>query len=145
MEKGLDKLEEMNQPTTETRPKKHTDLYLFENHERLNEEYSKKLGISKDSTPEHVIDGIEIYLKEVADQEFIDIEMDLVGVAAVYGSLIINKLGGDWVIDEEKAWVENINNNKYRACYPLNLIIIIWADKDYGMLYSKFDYYSEKI
>lgn len=105
---GLEVLEKMSVPTTEKRPKPETNRYLYEHHERLNEEYlrSKDL-VGKDSID--VVFAIQDTIKELRTQSFNEAESTLIMLAAAFAHNMCLHGVGEWTWDEEYQVCEVLN------------------------------------
>ena len=123
---GLDFLEEISKPSTDAIPTEELQRNLYENHQRLYEEYREKLH-TKDKTPEEVIEIIYKKMDETLDIPFDEAKEFLCGLAALYGHTICWGDKGEWVWDSEEKLcrLNNILGTK-KGKYILGLIIGRW-------------------
>jgi hypothetical protein len=123
-------LEKISIPTTEVRPTKETDYYLYKNHEKLNIKYRDILRIDESKTAEDIFIVIQNYMLETQGQPFIAIRESLIGIAAIVGTVYVDVSNGCWQWDIENniCWVAN--REKYpKKLYPLSTVIICWREK----------------
>ena len=106
---GLEVLEEISKPSTDAIPTEELHRNLYENHQRLYEEYREKLH-TKDKTPEEVIEIIYGKMDEILDIPFDEAKEFLCGLAALYGHTICwgDKGNWLWIKKEKKCWLRNI-------------------------------------
>jgi len=138
---GFEALEKMSIPTTEIRPTKETNRYLFENHDELNIRHREMFGINESTTSDEIFTIINNYLTQTQGQAFEDVKETLIGLAAVAGSVLVDISGGDWVWDSNSniCWVSN--KAKYPTkCCPLVIIIDCWRDNT-GNVINRLNYY----
>ena len=123
---GLDFLEEISKPSTDAIPTEELYKYLYENHQRLYEEYREKLH-TKDKTPEEVIEIIYKKMDETLDIPFDEAKEFLCGLAALYGHTICWGDKGEWVWDSEEknCYIKKILQTK-KDKDVLGLLIAIW-------------------
>jgi len=130
---GLSELERMSAPTTEVRPTRETNLFLYENHAELNKQYREKLNIDDNMTHQEIFKIIQDYLVDTQGVEFEDVKRDLIGLAAVAGYVYLDACNGAWQWDNDKCWITN--REKYpKDAYPLGIIIDHWRD---GATYAR--------
>ncbi|MCL2254447.1 MAG: hypothetical protein FWC09_08380 [Lachnospiraceae bacterium] len=128
---GFVALERISINTTEIRPTAEMNLFLYENHENLNLEYRTKLGITNDISHEEVLKKVHDYIASIKEKDFISIKNDIIGLAAIYGTLLVNVSDGYWQLGSDKkniCWIR-AKNNYCESEYPLNTIIVCWRDK----------------
>jgi len=138
---GFAVLEKMSVPTTEVRPTKETNRYLFENHDDLNKRHRVMLGIDENTTHDTVFMTVQDYITQTQGQTFEDVKETLIGLAAVAGSVLVEISGGDWVWDSNSniCWVSNKAKYPTRCC-PLVIIIDYWRDNT-GNVVSQLNYH----
>jgi len=124
---GFEALERMSAHTTEVRPTKETNLYLYENHEELNKLYREKLNIDDSTAHEDIFQIIQDYLVKTQGSKFEDIKQDLIGIAAVYGTVYAGACNGGWEWDSESniCWVTDLEKYPIKE-YPLSKILHCW-------------------
>ena len=124
IQKGFDVLEEKSKPTTEIRPKKETYWKLYVEHDELNREYRQRYGLEDTGSSLKCMQKISDIILGTTDQEFAEVEEMLIGLAAVYGDQIIQKMGGEWVWSK----VHNSSGIKKNRGYenPLVDMIFYW-------------------
>lgn len=126
IQRGFAVLEEKSKPTTEARPKKETDWKLYMEHDELNREYRKKYNLENTESSLKCMQRISDIILETTDREFAEVEEMLIGLAAVYGDQLIQKMGGKWVWSEanDSSGIGEIKNGGYAN--PLTDIIFYW-------------------
>ena len=126
IQKGFDVLEEKSKPTTEIRPKKETYWKLYVEHDELNREYRQRYGLEDTESSLKCMQKISDIILGTTDQEFAEVEEMLIGLAAVYGDQIIQKMGGEWVWSKvhNSSGIDKMRNRKY--VNPLVDMIFYW-------------------
>jgi len=139
---GFDALERISVPTTETRPTKEMDRYLYENHEELNKRYRVIFNIDESTTHEEIFRIVHDYISETQGQVFEQLKETLIGLAAIVGTEYANVSNGDWLWDSSKniCWVTK--KEKYPTMmYPLSTVINLWreaAKHSFNILCSEY-------
>ena len=127
---GFDALERISVPTTEIRPTKETNLYLYENHKELNKRYRKKFGIDENTTTEEIFQIVYDYILETQGEEFEVVKETLIGLTAVVGTVMVeaSKGGWEWEPEWNICWVIGTGKDPRRT-YLFNSIISCWRKK----------------
>ena len=126
---GFRALDNISLPTTEIRPTKETNLYLYENHKELNEKYREKLGINDNISHEEIFKIAQECLIKTQGEAFDTVKDTLIGLAAVVGTVYVDISNGGWLWNPDKhiCWVTN--KAKYpKMDYPLSTIIVCWRE-----------------
>ena len=126
IQKGFDVLEEKSKPTTEIRPKKETYWKLYVEHDELNREYRQRYGLEDTESSLKCMQKISDIILGTTDREFAEVEEMLIGLAAVYGDQLIQKMGGEWGWSKvhNSSGIEEMKNGSYAN--PLADIIFYW-------------------
>ena len=113
---GLKCLETMSKPTTNAVPTEEMERYLYQNHEKLYDEYSMKLQ-TQGKSAEEVIEIIDRTIEQNRGELFENVKDLLIGLAALYGHTISWGDRGNWVWNENNkmCWLENILGTNQRA------------------------------
>ncbi len=127
---GFELLESISVPTTEIRPKRETNLYLYQNHNKIYERYKKEWKLDC-MNGEEVIQVIWENIGKLYDKKFSEIEKNLVEFAAIYGYTLFIDGIGEWIWDEEKetCFVYKAGGMKARIS-PLEGIILSYRLKE---------------
>ena len=123
-------LEEISVPSTEIRPTIQTNLELYQNHSELNRKYRILLGVENETSTRKVLEKVNEAILETKEQDFVEIESMLIGLAAVYGEELISKRGGEWQWREDFdkiCWIDKMRG-EISGTYPLNDIICYWRE-----------------
>ncbi len=124
-EKGAEKLQEISVPT-ETEPTVEMEKALYGNHAELDRQYREKLGITADMNFRTVAGIIGTAVLSTKSMGIKETEADLVGIAAVVGTEIVNRSGGgnwNWIEGFAKlCLIENIGGKKYKSESPLGIV-----------------------
>jgi hypothetical protein len=121
----------MSVPTTNIYATKETDRYLYENHEKLNEEYRAKFNIESYTTDQEIFKIVHDYINETQGMSFEDVKDTLIGLAAVIGTVMVEVSDGYWEWDSNNgiSWFKR--KEKYpRKDYLLSTIINCWREND---------------
>lgn len=153
VEKGFAVLEEKSKPTTEVRPKKETYWELYTEHEELNKTYCEKYGLDETGSIRKLVKKISDIILGTKEQKFSEVEEMLVGLAAVYGSRLIKKRGGEWKWNEEhcSCIIDDMWSDIYKcecANNPLVEMISYWENgkEDMDRLLQEFkQFWNEEI
>ncbi len=124
---GLHALEEISLPAADIHPAIQSDWKLYRNHDNFNVKYRKILGIEKETSGREILNIINNTIHEARNLDFKEIEELLIGLAAVYGEVIIMKYGGEWKWRDDFnniCWISGQNGRNY---YPLHELTDYWA------------------
>ena len=145
---GFTALEKISVHTTQARPTKEANLYLYENHEKLNREYRKKFKIDENASNEDIFLTIQEYLVKTQGQPFDEVKETMIGLAAIIGTVFKDVSDGIWKWDSVKniCWVAN--RDKYpKMQYPLNTIIGLWnknAERTFTFINDNYKWFCIK-
>jgi hypothetical protein len=102
-EYGIKLLERISEPTVIDRPRGDDQLYLYNNHEQLTEDFISKEGICIEISQDELIGTIFRNIVEVAGSQYSEVRELLLSLAAFYGDWILAHAGsGEWVFSEAK-------------------------------------------
>ncbi len=123
-EKGAEKLQEISVPS-ENEPTAEMEKVLYGNYAELDRQYREKLGIAADMDSRTTAGIIGTAILSTKNMAIKEAEPDLIGIAAVVGTEIVNRCGGEWSWVEGLAklcLIENMGGNKYKSESPLGIV-----------------------
>lgn len=134
---GIDELNKRSIPVKRYAPTDAMNQKLYENNYILTQNYIKKYNINQLSEKD-VLPMLKKDLEECYDKTYEQVQEKLIELSAVYGNLIINKIGGQWKYDK-------INKIAYFDCKPLyvsytvlSLFVSYWQDKNADQMVKNY-------
>jgi hypothetical protein len=106
-------------------------LYLFENHNLLNNKFTSKYNLSIDNLKDVVV-FITKLMKEYKANNYTEIKDLLLEMSAYYGDSILKSYAGQWIWDDKgKNCLLEINKTTRKLIWtPLHNIISSWEGID---------------
>lgn len=137
LQKGFDILDDISTPVAGAGPRKERYRKLFQEHDRLNEEYRKRYDLEETESTARLMKKISEIILENRDREFAEVEELLIGLAAVYADQLIRKRGGEWEWDSEfnscvveSVWDDGEDKDEDFSENPLATTINYWKQKE---------------
>lgn len=135
LQKGFDILDDISTPAAGAGPRKKSYRKLFQEHDRLNEEYRKRYALEETESTARLMKKISEIILENRDREFAEVEELLIGLTAVYADQLIIKRGGKWEWDDDfqSCVVESEDDKDEDGDFsenPLATTINYWKQKE---------------
>ncbi len=126
---GIDELNKRSQSVKIYFPTDVMNQKLYENQDVLTQNYIRKYNISQLSEKD-VLPMLKKDLEECYDKPYEHVQERLIELSAVYGNLIINKIGGQWQYDKIHKQV-SFDSKPLYVNYPvLSLLVSYWQEKN---------------
>ncbi len=110
---------------------------LYEDNFILTQNYYKKYNINE-QLEEKVLSVLKKDLEECYEKPFEQIQEKLVELSAVYGNLIMNKIGGEWQYDKIHKIASFDSRPLYVAWPVLSLFVSYWQDKSADLMVKNY-------
>lgn len=134
---GIDKLNELNVMEEHCEITTEMHIKLFEEHESLINKFMDEYGLS-DMTEDDVVPVLREEWESMLEIEYEQARNKLVELAAVYGTLLINRMGGIWEYSS-KYKTTSIHKIPLFVSYPiLEIIVELWEKKESGLIIKKY-------
>lgn len=134
---GIDKLNELNAMEEHCEITTEMHIKLFEEHESLINKFMDEHGLS-DMTEDDVVPVLREEWESMLEFEYEQARNKLVELAAVYGTLLINRMGGIWEYSP-KYKTTSIHKIPLFVSYPiLEIIVELWEKKESGLIIKKY-------
>lgn len=134
---GIDELNRRNLPKKKYYPTEAMNQKLYKDNFILTQNYYKKYNINE-QLEEKVLSVLKKDLEECYEKSFEQIQEKLVELSAVYGNLIINKIGGEWNYDKIHKTVSFDSRPLYIAYPVLSLFVSYWQDKSADLMVRNY-------
>lgn len=110
---------------------------LFEEHDSLANKFMERHGLSN-MEEEAVLLAIKEDLETIKDEKYEQVQNQLLEIAAVYGNMLINRMGGRWGYSKFYK-TTGIEKMPIFVTYPvLRIIVELWEKKDGDTVLKKY-------
>lgn len=134
---GIDELNKRSLPEKRYYPTEAMNQKLYEDNFMLTQNYYSKYNVNE-LAEEKILSMLKKSLEECYRKPFEHVQEKLVELSAVYGNLIINKIGGQWKYDKIHKKVSFDSRPLYISYPVLSLFVSYWQDKNADLMVKNY-------